>query len=181
MRIISAASLPDQAKASDFSFWVDARIDPPFEATPFVTTSIPARQKAYDLDDALFSPHDGTNTAVYVAEADGAIAGHVALSRGWTGCAHVEDIATAREHRRRGVATALLDQASAWARSAKLPALRLETQSNNVAACRPYRHYGFQLGGYDRLLYPELGEAVAPEVALFWYLALPRDRGNCPL
>jgi len=181
MRIVAVAKLPDHAKGSDFSFWIDAQIKPPFDATPFVTEPIPARQKAYGLDDDLFSLHDGKDTALFVAEDGGTIAGYVALSRGWTGCAHVNDIAIACAYRRQGIATALLDQASAWARMEQLPALRLETQSTNLAACQLYRRYGFELGGYDGLLYRELGDAVVTDVALFWYLRLPSDAdGHMP-
>lgn len=29
----------------------------------------------------------------------------------------------------------------------------LETQNNNMAACRYYHRYGFELGGIDHLIY----------------------------
>jgi len=43
----------------------------------------------------------------------------------------------------------------------------LETQSNNVAACKLYERLGFTLGGFDRFLYRgEMPETR--EIALFW-------------
>jgi ribosomal protein S18 acetylase RimI-like enzyme len=64
-----------------------------------------------------------------------------------------------------------MDEAVVWAREKNLPGIRLETQSNNVAACRFYYRYGFRLGGFDRQLYAALG-MEHPEVALYWYLFL---------
>jgi ribosomal protein S18 acetylase RimI-like enzyme len=77
-----------------------------------------------------------------------------------------------RGFRRRGLATLLMDKAVSWTREAGLSAIRLETQSNNVAACRFYQHYGFVLGGHDRFLYRELDDEYSGEISLFWYLAL---------
>ena len=58
-----------------------------------------------------------------------------------------------------------MDRIADWARDKGLGAIRLETQSNNVAACSFYQRYGFVLGGYDRFLYRELGSDTAEEVA----------------
>jgi hypothetical protein len=46
-----------------------------------------------------------------------------------------------------------MDRAVSWANEQGLPGIRLETQSNNVGACRFYERYGFELAGYDRHLY----------------------------
>jgi streptothricin acetyltransferase len=62
-----------------------------------------------------------------------------------------------------------MDLAVAWAKAQGLAGLTLETQSNNVPACRFYSRYGFTLGGYDRLLYRALDRDTR-EVALYWYL-----------
>ncbi|USE78439.1 GNAT family N-acetyltransferase [Cupriavidus gilardii] len=66
----------------------------------------------------------------------------------------------------------LMDEAVAWAATLNLRAIRLETQSSNVSACRFYAQYGFVLGGYDRYLYSQLNEDVREDVALYWYLFL---------
>lgn len=43
----------------------------------------------------------------------------------------------------------------------------LETQDNNLAACRFYHRCGFVLGGVDALLYSNT--SARGELALFWY------------
>ena len=64
---------------------------------------------------------------------------------------------------------ALLQHAVAWARERQLAGVMLETQNNNVAACRLYESCGFQLGGFDRYLYKGL-HPDTDEIALYWYL-----------
>ena len=44
----------------------------------------------------------------------------------------------------------------------------LETQNNNVGACKLYERCGFQLSGFDADLYRGDDRCVR-EVALFWY------------
>ena len=102
---------------------------------------------------------------------DGSLAGRIVLSEGWNRYAWVEDIAVDAGHRRAGVGRALMDRAIAWAVERGLPGIRLETQNNNVPACKFYESCGFRLGGFDRDLYRGLDEATT-EIALFWYLPL---------
>jgi len=45
----------------------------------------------------------------------------------------------------------------------------LETQSNNVAACKFYASCGFVIGGVDLHLYQGL-HPQSDEIAIFWYL-----------
>ena len=56
-----------------------------------------------------------------------------------------------------------------WARTQQLAGVMLETQNNNVAACRLYESGGFQLVGFDRCLYRGLHPGT-DEIALYWYL-----------
>jgi len=51
----------------------------------------------------------------------------------------------------------------------------LETQHNNVAACRLYARHGFRLGGVDLDLYRGLPHPGRHEIALFWYWHADRD------
>ncbi|MBP1701359.1 MAG: acetyltransferase [Chloroflexi bacterium] len=56
-----------------------------------------------------------------------------------------------------------------WAKARGFPGIMLETQNNNVAACRLYERTGMQLGGFDKYLY----KGITPdteEIALYWYL-----------
>ncbi len=52
--------------------------------------------------------------------------------------------------------------------TATLMGVMLETQDNNVGACRLYQACGFEIGGFDRKLYGGIA-AVRGEVAIFWY------------
>jgi ribosomal protein S18 acetylase RimI-like enzyme len=172
MQIILADRLPTAFTEADFSFDVDSVVVAPFDAVPLRVASLPSRQKVYGLDNALFDPRDSKVAGLFVAEEGGAFAGYIAVSRAWNGCAEIDDLAIARPFRRRGLATSLMNKAVSWTYGAGLSAIRLETQSNNVAACNFYQRYGFMLGGYDRFLYRELNDETSEEIALFWYLNL---------
>ena len=47
--------------------------------------------------------------------------------------------------------------------------IMLETQNNNVAACKFYEKCGFVIGGFDFLVYKGL-DIENDEVAIYWYL-----------
>lgn len=121
--------------------------------------------EADDLSDVLNAP----DKAIFVARRGRTIVGRVAVSEHWNGYALIEDIAVAADERGGGTGRALLDRAVEWARQRKRAGVTLETQHNNVAACRFYERYGFELAGCDRLVYSALGDA-ANEIALYWYL-----------
>jgi ribosomal protein S18 acetylase RimI-like enzyme len=95
--------------------------------------------------------------------------GHLVISRHWNGFAHVDELAVDTSARQQGVARALLEVAQFWSRKRDLPGIMLETQNNNLAACRLYERCGYVVGGVDHLLY----RAIDPdtrETAIFWYL-----------
>jgi hypothetical protein len=48
--------------------------------------------------------------------------------------------------------------------------LALETQDNNLQACRFYQRMGFRLEGDNTMLYKNFRKPVRDETALFWYL-----------
>ena len=50
-------------------------------------------------------------------------------------------------------AKALLDVAQFWSRKKNLPGMMLETQNNNLGACRLYERCGYVMGGVDHLRY----------------------------
>jgi len=134
-------------------------------------------EKRYRKGD-LTAHGEARDRELFLAFLDDSLAGRIALSEGWNRYAWVEDIAVDARRRRAGVGRALMDRAIGWAAERGLPGIRLETQSNNVPACKFYESYGFHLGGFDRDLYRGLDEATT-EIALFWYLPLraaPRDR-----
>jgi ribosomal protein S18 acetylase RimI-like enzyme len=108
----------------------------------------------------------------FVAYLDGQPAGEMGLSQHWNGYASIDDVLVAQAFRRRGVGRALVLHAMAWSRARKLAGVVLETQNNNVAACRLYAACGFALRGFDADLYRGLAPRTR-EVALFWYWHAP--------
>jgi ribosomal protein S18 acetylase RimI-like enzyme len=85
------------------------------------------------------------------------------------------DIRVAPQVRGKGVGFALFRAVEAWATARGCRQLKVETQNNNVAACRFYQRQGCVLGGVHRSVYPELPS----EVQLLWYkdlLALRAQR-----
>ena len=66
------------------------------------------------------------------------------------------------------VGTCLIPRAKAWAREMSLSGLMLETQDNNMGACRLNMSCGFKLKGFDTCLYAGI-EGCRDEIALYWY------------
>lgn len=125
--------------------------------------------KCYGIDASEFaSLRDRPDSAVFMAWLGGHAVGHVVLSTHWNGFAYVNELAVDERSRRSGVARALLGAARFWAAKQHLPGIMLETQNNNLAACRLYERCGFVLGGIDRLRYYAI-DPKGREMALFWY------------
>jgi streptothricin acetyltransferase len=137
----------------------------------YEVVSVPLYEKRHgrgggdDLSAYLKTP----DKEVFLAYLNGSVAGRVVVSEGWNRFAWINDIAVDARRRRTGVGRALMDRAVVWAVERGLPGIRLETQNNNVQACKFYESYGFHLGGFDRDLYRGLEEGTT-EIALFWYL-----------
>ncbi|MEG0183105.1 MAG: GNAT family N-acetyltransferase [Stenotrophomonas sp.] len=175
MRIERVDSISAQALvAADFSFEIAEAAVPPFDGPgmPRVEAVAP-RTKRYDSDASLSDAAADAERLLLAAWHGEELAGYLLATVSWNGCASIDDIAVSRRCRRAGVAAQLMDSAVAWAAALKLRAIRLETQSSNVAACRFYARYGFVLGGSDRFLYSQLPGDVSADVALYWYLFLP--------
>lgn len=156
---------------SDFSFEVAAYgaavIGQPVERWA-VTPIVPYR-KCYGIDPEEFSSYrDGADSAIFMAYLDDEPVGHLVISTNWNGFAHIDELAVHAPARRHGVAKALLDVAQFWSRKKKLPGIMLETQNNNLGACRLYERCGYEIGGIDHLRYRGIDPNTA-EIALFWY------------
>lgn len=139
----------------------------------YEVVSVTPYQKSYGRADLSGYP-DAPDKAVFLAYLGGLVAGRVVLSEGWNRYAWIDDLAVDARCRRAGVGRSLMDRAVAWAVERGLPGLRAETQTNNVPACRFYQACGFRLGGFDRDLYRGLDQC-STEVAIFWYLHLPKS------
>ena len=156
----------------DGAFTVDSRLVLHAEngIIGYTVVSIPPYQKRYpveELDYAAYLHHP--DKAIFFAYADEQLAGQIVVRKNWNYYAYIEDIVVDAGFRRLGVGRALLQHAAAWARAKQLAGVMLETQNNNVAACRLYESCGFQLAGFDRCLYQGLHPGT-DEIALYWYL-----------
>jgi streptothricin acetyltransferase len=165
------------AASFDSGFLVDSRLSLHMRdgVIGYEAVAVTPYRKRYGVTDAqeLQGYLDDEDCAAFVAIAtdrDGAsaVVGRLLLSCSWNGYALIDDIAVDAGARRVGAGSALIDCALAWARERGLPGAMLETQDNNVAACRFYERKGFVLGGFDRFHYAN-DPAVAHETALFWY------------
>lgn len=156
--------------ACDFSFLVAREAVPPFEGD-WLAHARPvepyAKSYGFDADEFSAALH-ADDKALFVILGDEAPVGYIALSAGWNNFAFIDDIAVDTEWRGTGAAQRLMQQAFLWGKEKGLPGIRLETQSNNVAACRFYLRQGFVLGGCDRHLYEGLSPGTR-ETALFFY------------
>jgi streptothricin acetyltransferase len=136
----------------------------------YTIEAMPVRSKRYGVDE--FDPAayiHSPDRAAYLAYIDGQPTGQIILRRNWNGYGYIEDIAVDVQFRRQGIGLRLIEQAVTWAKNHGLPGLMLETQDNNIAACRLYAACGFHLGGFDRELYRAI-DPNTDEIALYWYL-----------
>lgn len=138
-------------------------------------TEVPAYTKRYSdepskEEDADYSAYIGNpDQIVYLAFAGDCVAGKIVLRKNWNQYAYIEDIQVDRAYRRHGIGRKLIEQAKRWAAAGGMPGLMLETQNNNVRACRFYESCGFEIGGFDTRLYKGIHKQT-DEIALFWYL-----------
>lgn len=85
----------------------------------------------------------------------------------WRNTAWIWNLMLDKSARGQGLGRQLLDRTIEWARHKRLRAILLETQSNNIHACRFYAHMGFELVGVHDLFYTN-HDIERDEVALFW-------------
>lgn len=141
----------------------------------YTVMRIPAYEKSYsdeeseENEDILYSEYiDNPDQIVYLAFIGNQAVGRIQLRRNWNKYAYIEEIAVDRSYRKHGVGRKLIEQAKRWAKAGGMPGIMLETQNNNVRACKFYESCGFVLGGFDLRLYQGI-HAQSDEIALFWY------------
>lgn len=117
--------------------------------------------------------------AAFIAEFESRVVGRIDLSVNWNGLGYIHNLAVDRLFQRRAVATNLVQKALAWSQTEQLPGVMLETQHNNVPACKLYERCGFQLSGFDKNLYRGLAPH-ARDVAVFWYWWAIEGHGPSP-
>ena len=123
------------------------------------------------------SRFDLSHWTFFTARADGRVVGgatvvfrapDVDMLAGRRDVALLWDIRVVPAARGRGVGSALVAEAGAWAASQDAAWLEVETQDINVPACRFYARNGFTLRAVNRGAYPELPN----ETQLLWYRRL---------
>jgi ribosomal protein S18 acetylase RimI-like enzyme len=158
----------------DRSFIIESRLDLYLEEGQihYLIVEIPRTMKRYRVD-----PIDATGTiedpgkTVFLAYVDKQIAGQIILRENWNNFAYIEDIAVDTNFRRQGIGAELISWAQGWARERELAGIMLETQNNNLPACKLYERCGFRLAGFDQFLYKGIDKDT-DEIALYWYLLL---------
>jgi ribosomal protein S18 acetylase RimI-like enzyme len=135
-----------------------------YKAVPHPPTKKRYPAPAIDYSTYLNNPDKN----IYLAYADGVVAGQITLHKNWNNYAYIEDIVVDANFRRLGIGRTLIDQAKKWARERQLPGLMLETQNNNLQACKFYESCGFEIGGFDKFLYKGV-DSESDEIAMFWY------------
>jgi RimJ/RimL family protein N-acetyltransferase len=104
------------------------------------------------------------HAAVFVAEReDGTLIGRLSVGRDpHPASSHVADVGlmVARDARRQGVGTALLQAATNWAREAGIRKLELHVFPWNEAAIALYDSFGFEREGFRKRHYRRGGELV---------------------
>ncbi|WP_029710364.1 MULTISPECIES: GNAT family N-acetyltransferase [Rhizobium] len=168
MLVEDAETLPPAIMDCNFSFDVTSELLAPYDDPFGQVRVVEPYRKSYGFDPDDFTA--GPDRRLVIASRAGRACGYLLLSKSWNGFVSVEDLAVDRTARRSGAGRMLMDRAVGWAREQDAPGIRLETQSNNVAACRFHKRYGFELGGYDKYLYAALEQRR--ETALFLYLFL---------
>jgi streptothricin acetyltransferase len=135
----------------------------------FTVAPVTQYEKHYPPNEVDYSAYmQAADQNVFLAYVDDEIAGELVIRQWWNNFGYIEDLSVRGKFRRQGVGQALVERALSWANSRRLPGVMLETQNDNVGACRLYERCGFKLGGFDQYLYRAL-RPDSGEVALFWY------------
>lgn len=126
--------------------------------------------KSYPNDDSDYSEYiDNPDKIIFLAYSEGTCVGQIVLRKDWNKYAFVEDICVSKMVRGQGVGTALMQKAEQWAKSVGMDGLALETQDNNLWACRFYTKCDFVIGAVNTMLYKNFDKPWSDENAILWY------------
>lgn len=112
---------------------------------------------------------DNPQKVIFFADVDGKPVGQIKMVPWWNKFTYVEELTVDTDFRGKGVGQVLMTRAIEWAKHQKFPGVTLETQDNNVPACKLYEKCGFALTGFDLYAYRNFPECK-DEIALYWYL-----------
>jgi len=103
--------------------------------------------------DKLFQPWWEDVKAWGIVQDGRLIAAIETEAEGWSNRLRITELWVDKDHRRHGIAKALMDIAMDRAKEEKRRAVILETQSRNEGAIDFYLNYGFNLIGFDACCY----------------------------
>lgn len=159
----------------DFSFEISAEVAKPYEAlaqgADIVTNPVTVVKKDFGFDESEFENIKDPDGVLFVVVEDQKVYGYVHATKSWNSMVDIRWIVLDESIRGHGYGRMLLDEVFKWARQLGVAGIRLESQSNNVAACCFYKRYGFKFGGYDEYLYKGIPQNKH-ETAFFWYYML---------
>ncbi|MBL8098115.1 MAG: GNAT family N-acetyltransferase [Anaerolineales bacterium] len=125
-------------------------------------------EKEIPVDDVnVDSFLDNEEKIIFLAFVDNQLAGQIKMITWWNQFAYIDDLIVNPQFRGLGVGKSLIAEAVRWSKEKRFPGIMLETQDDNVAACKLYQSCGFILGGFDKFT---LKNFKPNEIALFWYL-----------
>ncbi len=87
--------------------------------------------------------------------------------RTWNNTVWIWNIMLDESVRGSGIGTRMIERTIEWAKRKKARAIMLETQTNNVPACRFYAKMGFELVGINTMFYSN-NDVQRDEIAIFW-------------
>ena len=127
------------------------------------------KEKTYPND--VYDPLvyiDNDDEVAFLAINNGELVGSIRVCKRWNGNAFIDDLKVDRIYRNNGIGKMLIDAAVKWSKEKGLNGLSLETQAENLLACRFYLKYGFEIGGIDTMVYTN--PLYKRETALYFYL-----------
>lgn len=170
---LSADTLKDMNKANE-PFEIIGKLKPAFVNNEWTYT-----EEIYDCSYLHSYPNEDCDYSLYIENPDKAVflaysdkkcVGQIVLIKDWNNYALIEDICVSKFSRGQGVGTALIQKAIEWAKDKELYGLALETQDNNLLACRFYSKCGFVIGAVNTMLYKNFSKPWSDATAIFWYL-----------
>ncbi len=167
---INQQNLADINKANQ-PFEIIGKIKPTFADGVWTYTEEIYEQsymKVYTNDLCDYADYiDNPDKIIYFVYSGTDCIGQIILKRDWNGYAFIEDICVAKSARRQRIGTELIQKAIEWTKNSGLKGLALETQDNNLLACRFYAKCGFVIGAVNTMLYRNFDNE---EFAIFLYL-----------
>lgn len=158
----------DHSVLSDYVWQLELRREPNQVMVNFREVRLPRSVEVkYPRNPFALADEWTKRDAVLVALQENVPVGYASLTEEHANAiAWVSDLVVAAEKRRRGVGSALVSAAQAWALERGARRLVLEMQSKNQACIRLAQKFGFEFCGYNDQYYP------TQDVALFFGRAL---------